>query len=84
VNQERGMIYTRMNQWQPAIQEFQKALQKYPQRTELIYNIGVSYYRMGDPKRAAEYLQKFLGTATPEFKAEQKTARQILAELRNS
>lgn len=82
VNHERGMIYFKRNQMKEAIAEFQKALQKDPSQTELLYNIGISYYRIQDQVKSRQYLEKFLEKSSADMKQERDLARKILAEMR--
>lgn len=82
INQERGMIYFRRNLLNEAIAEFQKALQKDPGRTELLYNIGISYYRMRDHSKSRQFLEEFLKRSSADLKQERELARKILAEMK--
>lgn len=82
INQERGMIYFRRNLLNEAIAEFQKALQKDPRSTELLYNIGISYYRMRDHSKSRQFLEEFLKTSSADLKQERELARKILAETK--
>jgi tetratricopeptide (TPR) repeat protein len=78
VNAERGVILARQKQFQKAVDEFQKALQKDPESKHLLYNIGVCYYRMGEEDRARGYLKEFLRVVPVGFNDERAEATQML------
>jgi tetratricopeptide (TPR) repeat protein len=47
--------------YQNALDEFKKALEKDPYNKYLLYDLGLTYYYLGDIKQAKEWNQKALG-----------------------
>jgi len=78
VNHQRGMVYFRHNQFQPALSEFQKAYAKDQTQFPLLYNIGITYFRMNELENARDYLTRFLKVAPTDMQDERRAAMEIL------
>jgi choline-sulfatase len=79
-----GMIYFRHQKFAEAIQQFQRVLQKEPQAKWILFNIGVTYNRLGDRRKANAALQAFLRDGPHDMKSERDAARRLLKEIADS
>jgi len=78
VNHQRGLVYFRHNQFQTALSQFQKAYAKDSSQYPLLYNIGITYFRMNELENARGYLAQFLKLAPTEMQEERQSAMEIL------
>jgi len=61
-----------LNKYYEAIELYKKAYTKVSNKVEknrILYNIGLSYYKMGDTKNASQYLKRVIKAGYPEADA---------------
>lgn len=77
-NYEKGLIYYRHDRLPESIDQFKIALQKDPNDVDSLYDLGLTYSKVGDQDQAKKYMRQFLAKAPPELKDERKFAQQVL------
>lgn len=58
VNLYMGNCYSKLEEYEKAIEFFQKAIVKYPKHKELILSVGNSYSNLKQPEKAMEWFKK--------------------------
>ncbi len=56
----RGLAYTNLEQWEPAITAFQAALKKSPEFTEAMMGLAEAYRYSGAKEKAIKYYKRYL------------------------
>ncbi len=77
---ERAIVNYRRSRFSEALADFQRTRELMPNDRALLYNIGVTYFRMNDFTNARTYLQQFLQNAPPNMKDERRLALEILRQ----
>lgn len=72
---KKGMAAYQKKDWAGAVAEFNRALEKDPANTQILYDAACSYARDGDRPNAVEYLMRLADLATPDALAKVKKAR---------
>lgn len=61
-----GIIHTKLKHYQAAIKSYQHCLRENPTYVNALYNLGVTYFKVGDFGKAGEYFLKSI-TIDPNF-----------------
>ena len=74
-----GWVYYKNDLYDLAIGEFSDALGKLPDNVDIVYHLGMAYYKKGDKERARTELEKALSLNQNFAGADE--ARKVLAEI---
>lgn len=80
-NFDQGIIAFRRRDFSTAAKQFEEALKKDPRETEIHYNLGVAYLRLGNNEAARDHLQHFLRDAPPTMAQQKAEVRELLKSM---
>jgi hypothetical protein len=72
---KKGMALFGKKDWRGALDEFNRALEKDPANSQILYDAACAYSRDGDRPNAVEYLMRLSDLGTPDALAKLKKAR---------
>ncbi|MBK6846353.1 MAG: tetratricopeptide repeat protein [Proteobacteria bacterium] len=75
-----ALVYQRLDHAQRTADYLVKALERDPQRTELLFELGQTYAKLGDTTAALRYLEQYLAVEGGATRA--RAARALVAKLR--
>ncbi len=79
-----GLIYLNKEEYKRAVDYFTETLRLQPNHPETLYNLAVTYYRMGDKTQALKCYEDFLSFAGDEYRALKESVSKIILQIRQN